>query len=784
MHLRISHRLGLLQRHSCSALASLSRAVSTTADPSTDVNAPEAGQRGHSGDRHRRHQRRRGNKRVSMVDVAQREGDVDVERHFHGAMAHIKAPATLPGDVADALFTKSIQDDTNHFNVDGVAKPEHRNKRAGYQNPNESSRSFFDEGGIDVRGRVQTRERDSEANDRSNSAADILNLSGGSSKRHHHQIDVNRSTESLSPSDPTVVEEAEGAYRDTPSQLTDMLKERLLELKGEKLNDLRQSTLLRPRLARATTPSPRRDAPSGTVTPVNPSSTARRQSDDLRSSSSSSMTLADMADASVGSKRGSDDADAWNLTSSRIRSYLDERHETVLGHMPSRSQQGSGQQRRLSATHVAEDDPASTMVDPFAFAVSTSRAAAGQAAHLQATSAHTSYLTGGSADQAEAEDISATAAARQRESVDGRVLLLRTLQRVGLCSRREAITLITSGEVMVDGVVERNPFRLVSAEQNLSVKGHSQRLRFSPSRMWVYHKPANVMVSRSDPAGRALFVKHAMMLGMDHLIPIGGLPLRAHGIMLLTNDGELAKVMQHPSNMIQQTYQFRVKPAVDPLLAERWNTQGVSINGVTYKNAEFFVNHSARSRYHVKVKIRGESIPAHQLLAHLGRHVQRGGRESFGPFTLHGLAPGGTREVSIPPFYMKYSGSVWKSFVERDWPYFRRLRVLKLRRLAKYRALSAKELEELDTFSFDEVREALQYQSSELEAEAKRFAEQLERQPHVDDTPLDTFPGHVQNVGGEASDSTIEEITDDDFMTLNPFEDQSVVLEDITEQQR
>lgn len=86
-------------------------------------------------------------------------------------------------------------------------------------------------------------------------------------------------------------------------------------------------------------------------------------------------------------------------------------------------------------------------------------------------------------------------------------------------------------------------------------------------------------------------------------------------------------------------------------------------------------------------------MPISHLLQHLGRVVERGGRISFGPFALGGLAVGSIREVTVPPFFLQHVGHIWKPFIERDWPFFRRQRVARLRRLSRYRELSAKEVE-------------------------------------------------------------------------------------------
>ena len=338
---------------------------------------------------------------------------------------------------------------------------------------------------------------------------------------------------------------------------------------------------------------------------------------------------------------------------------------------------------------------------------------------------------------------------------NGSVLLLRTLQRASMCSRRESIELIASGEVTVDGVVERNPFRRVVAANDIKIKGHPQRLRFSPPRLWMYHKPANVIVSRYDPAGRALITKHARILGIEHLVPIGSLPMKAHGVILLTNDGELCRFLDHPGALIQRTYSFRVSPPIDPILAFKLNTEGVRVNGAVHRNMEFVVNPAAKSRFHVKLKMRGETIPAHQVLQHLGRQVKRGGRVSFGPFALGGLATGSIREVSVPQFY-EARREIWRPFVGGHTS----VSTVFSGKLAKFRELQSKELEELDAFTYEEISDTLRVENQELELE-KGLQLQGER-PRVEAEQFDPFDISFQTSqqSMQRSDCTIiEDVT-------------------------
>lgn len=87
----------------------------------------------------------------------------------------------------------------------------------------------------------------------------------------------------------------------------------------------------------------------------------------------------------------------------------------------------------------------------------------------------------------------------------------------------------------------------------------------------------------------------------------------------------------------------------------------------------------------------------------------------------------------MPPFYTARVGAVWRPFIERDWPYFRRQRVARLRRLSRFRQLTPKEVEELEGFTYDELRDAMGVESRELAHAAAQYAERGRTRPRLDD---------------------------------------------------
>jgi pseudouridylate synthase len=550
--------------------------------------------------------------------------ELNVEKHFPVALQHIRRETT--DDVAQEMKETAWKEDVRAYDTRGVRTP-----------PN-TPKTFFEEGSVDIR---SYRQKKLSGKSDTDIDFDILALGGGNPRRHEDLL-ANRSNEA--PGDPTTETEAAEAYQGAPIQLTDMLKERLVELKAEKLAQKRVETFLPRRLKLDTA------YPNPLITESSPLAPT----------------------------------EALDIVSYEARRILDSAEDLIPGKVNSMAD------RKLTKV--------------------TSTVEMGYG-----------------------EDLTKEVHAAN----DGRVLLLRTLQRVGFCSRREALEIISSGKVTVNNKVERDPFHRVCAADDIHVKGHPSRLRFAPPRLWMYNKPPNVSVSRNDPLGRRLYTKYAQIFGYEHMIPVGSLPYKSHGVLMLTNDGELSRFLEHPLSKIQQTYMLRIKPAIDPVLAHKLNTDGIAINGVVHRDVQFTVNPAAKSRFMCKVTLKGEAMPVAELMKHLGRFIQRGRRVSFGPFSLGNLGVGSIREVTVPPFYMKHAGGVWKPFVERDWPFFRRLRLQKLKHLARFRELTPGEWEEIDSFTYDELRDSLSLESREVKDEASRIEEALRVRPKVVEPPLE-----------------------------------------------
>jgi 23S rRNA pseudouridine2605 synthase len=239
------------------------------------------------------------------------------------------------------------------------------------------------------------------------------------------------------------------------------------------------------------------------------------------------------------------------------------------------------------------------------------------------------------------------AAAMQRKGNDNEKLagerIARAIARAGLCSRREAEAWIAQGRVAIDGAVISSPAVNVTPQSRVTVDGMPLPRR-ERTRLFLYHKPRGLVTTHADPQGRptifAGLPKH-----LPRLISVGRLDLNTEGLLLLTNDGGLARVLELPATGWLRRYRVRALGRVtqDHLDALRG---GVSINGVRYGPIEAKLDREQGSNIWLTFAIReGKNREVRNVLDHLGLKVNRLIRVSFGPFQLGELAPGDVEEV-------------------------------------------------------------------------------------------------------------------------------------------
>jgi len=221
--------------------------------------------------------------------------------------------------------------------------------------------------------------------------------------------------------------------------------------------------------------------------------------------------------------------------------------------------------------------------------------------------------------------------------------IAKLLARAGMCSRRDAERWITEGRVSVDGHVLTTPAVTVTTANEIRVDGRPLPAPERP-RLWRYHKPAGLVTSHRDEMGRPT-VFDALPKDLPRLVSIGRLDLNSEGLLLLTNDGALARRLELPSTGWVRRYRVRVHGEVEE---ERLASleKGITIEGVSYGPIRASLERRQGSNAWIAMALReGKNREVRRVLEHLGLQVTRLIRLSYGPFQLGNLARGAVAEV-------------------------------------------------------------------------------------------------------------------------------------------
>jgi 23S rRNA pseudouridine2605 synthase len=221
--------------------------------------------------------------------------------------------------------------------------------------------------------------------------------------------------------------------------------------------------------------------------------------------------------------------------------------------------------------------------------------------------------------------------------------IAKRLARAGLCSRRDAERWIADGRVKVDGVVLQTPAFVVTDQSRIEVDGKPLP-QAERARLWRYHKPPSEMVTARDPEGRRTIFE-ALPKTMPRVVTIGRLDFMSEGLLLLTNDGGLARRLELPANAWTRRYRARVHGEVNPeRLAALAN--GITIEGVRYGAIEARLDRQQRTNAWIELALtEGKNREVRRVLAHLDLPVMRLIRVAFGPLYLGELERGEVQEV-------------------------------------------------------------------------------------------------------------------------------------------
>lgn len=219
------------------------------------------------------------------------------------------------------------------------------------------------------------------------------------------------------------------------------------------------------------------------------------------------------------------------------------------------------------------------------------------------------------------------------------------LARCGVASRRACETLIEEGKITVDGVRITTPAFKVTGRE-LIKNGREIIKRPEPARLWRYHKPAGLLTTNSDPDGRSTIFQE-LPKSLPRTITIGRLDYNTEGLLLLTNDGALARAMELPSNAFDRTYRARAHGRISQEKLDTLKT-GIVIDGERFGAITATLERQTGANSWITVTLaEGKKREVRRALESLEMQVNRLIRINYGPFELKDLTPGAV--VEVPP---------------------------------------------------------------------------------------------------------------------------------------
>jgi len=223
----------------------------------------------------------------------------------------------------------------------------------------------------------------------------------------------------------------------------------------------------------------------------------------------------------------------------------------------------------------------------------------------------------------------------------------KALARAGVASRRDVERLIAAGRVALNGRVLTTPAVKVEAADVLTVDGQVVN-EPEPARLFRYHKPPGLVTTHKDPQGRPT-VFEALPKDLPRLISVGRLDLNSEGLLLLTNDGGLARALELPATGLVRRYRARARGRITQARLDRLQA-GVTVEGVHYGAIEATLDKAKEGPQGANLWItltlaEGKNREVRRVLEALGLKVNRLIRLAYGPFALGTLAAGEIEEV-------------------------------------------------------------------------------------------------------------------------------------------
>ena len=222
--------------------------------------------------------------------------------------------------------------------------------------------------------------------------------------------------------------------------------------------------------------------------------------------------------------------------------------------------------------------------------------------------------------------------------------IAKAIARSGLCSRREAERWIINGQVKLNSKILTECGVNVTSKDVIEVNGKPIPNKVI-TKLWMYHKQRGYLVTNYDPEGRSTIFDQLKNKIETRFISVGRLDMDSEGLILLTNDGDLARKLELPATGWLRKYRVRVHGYVIPKDLEPLKN-GITIDGIRYGRIDATLDRQQGSNAWLTLSFReGKNREVRKVMNHLGYNVNRLIRISFGPFNLKNLPSGELEEV-------------------------------------------------------------------------------------------------------------------------------------------